>query len=247
VFTKTARYYDLVYSSKDYAQEVLTIRALIDAEHPGARTVLDVACGTGEHARLLAEHFAVDGLDLENAFVQLAQQKVPGGRFVVGDMRRFQMGRKYDVILCLFSSIGYLTSATDVVAALTCFSEHLSDGGLILVEPWFTPENWHAGHVAMSPPVDRPEIKLCRMSVAGRQGDLSLIRFHYLIARPEGVDYLQEEHALRLYSIDDMLGFFERAGLSTRYEPEGFVGRGLYVARAAVPHANTSIPSANIR
>jgi len=71
------------------------------------------------------------------------------------------------------------------------------------------------------------------MSVAGRQGDMSLIRFHYLIATSEGVDYVQEEHALGLYSVDDMLEFFGRAGLTARYEPEGFVGRGLYVARKA--------------
>jgi trans-aconitate methyltransferase len=233
VFTKTAQYYDLVYSFKDYAQEVQKLRGFIETERPGARTVLDVACGTGEHARLLAEHFAVDGLDLEDAFVQQAQQKVPGGHFVVGDMRSFQMGKSYDVVQCLFSSIGYLTSANDVVSALKCFSEHLTEGGVILVEPWFTPENWRDGHVAMSPPVDRPEIKLCRMSVAGRRGDLSLIRFHYLIATSESVDYLQEEHALGLYSIDDMIKFFGRAGLTTRYEPEGLAGRGLYVARRA--------------
>lgn len=231
MFTKTARYYDLVYAFKDYGQEVQKIRAFIEAERPGARTVLDVACGTGEHARLLAQHFAVDGLDVEDVFVQQAQQKVPSGHFVVGDMRRFQMGRTYDVVQCLFSSIGYLTRASDVVSALTCFREHLSEGGIILVEPWFTPENWRADHVAMSPPVDRPDIKLCRMSVAGRQGDVALIHFHYLIARSEGVDYLQEEHALGLYSVDGMLEFFERAGLTTRYEPEGFAGRGLYVAR----------------
>lgn len=69
MFTKTAQYYDLVYSFKDYAQEVQKIRALIETERPGARTVLGVACGTGEHAELLGEHFAVDGLDLEDAFV----------------------------------------------------------------------------------------------------------------------------------------------------------------------------------
>jgi trans-aconitate methyltransferase len=231
VFTKTAQYYDLVYSFKDYVREVQKIRALIEIECPGARSVLDVACGTGEHAKLLASHFAVDGLDLEAAFVQRAQQKVPGGHFVAGDMRSFRMGKKYDVVQCLFSSIGYLTSADDIVSALRCFREHLCDGGIILVEPWFTPENWRVGHVAMSPLVDRPEIKLCRMSVAGRQGDRTLIRFHYLIATSDGVDYVQEEHALGLYSVDDMLEFFRRAGLTTRYDPEGLAGRGLYLAR----------------
>jgi ubiquinone/menaquinone biosynthesis C-methylase UbiE len=86
VFTKTTQYYDLVYSFKDYVQAIEKIRAFIEAERPGAQTVLDVACGTGEHARLLAEHFAVDGLDLEEEFVRKARQKVPNGHFLVGDM-----------------------------------------------------------------------------------------------------------------------------------------------------------------
>ena len=50
---------------------------------PDCRTVLDVGCGTGEHARLLAEQgFAVDGLDIEPDFVRIASAKNPAGRFV---------------------------------------------------------------------------------------------------------------------------------------------------------------------
>ena len=82
MFTESAELYDLIYSSfKNYSEEAAALAALIRREHPNARTVLDVACGTAEHARLLAgDHgFAVDGLDLDPAFVRIARGKLPRG------------------------------------------------------------------------------------------------------------------------------------------------------------------------
>src|SRR5262249_18305712 len=105
----------------------------------------------------------VDGLDLESGFVEIAQTKVPSGRFVVADMRTFDLGRHYDVVQCLFSSIGYLTHGHEVIQALQCFRQHLAAGSVILVEPWFTPEIWKVGEPFMAPPVDRPDLKICRM------------------------------------------------------------------------------------
>src|SRR5262249_725176 len=89
MFSGSADLYDRIYASfKDYAQEARDIAALLCRAHPRGRTVLDVACGTGEHARLLAaEHgLSVDGLDLDPAFVRIASAKHPGGRFEQADM-----------------------------------------------------------------------------------------------------------------------------------------------------------------
>src|SRR5207237_8761126 len=97
----------------------------------------------------------------------IAQRKVPNGKFSVADMRSFELGKKYDVVQCLFSSIGYLTRGTDVIAALRCFRSHLAEKGIIIVEPWFSPDAWQVGVPAMAPPVSLPEIKICRMNVTG--------------------------------------------------------------------------------
>ena len=231
MFTKTTEYYDLVYSFKNYGEEANKIRDLIRHEYPAASTVLDVACGTGEHAKFLSAHFHVDGLDLEPGFVEIAQRKVPSGRFVVADMRTFDLGRHYDVVQCLFSSIGYLKHGDEVVQALRCFRQHLVEAGIILVEPWFTPEAWKVGGPFMVPPVDRPDIKICRVNLSEREGQLAKLRFHYLIAKRDSVEYLQEEHELALYTVQEMLEFFERAGLQAQYDPEGIWGRGLYIGR----------------
>jgi SAM-dependent methyltransferase len=230
MFSRTARYYDQIYSFKNYAEEAAKIRDVIRREHPAAQSILDIACGTAEHAKLLTPEFSVDGIDLEPEFIEIARGKVPAGTFSIADMRRFQLGKKYDVVQCLFSSIGYITRGEEVVQALECFAQHVAEGGIILVEPWFTPDFWRAGTLHMQP-VDLPKLKICRMSVSGRRGNLSLIPFHYLIATPDGVQYVQEDHELALYTVEEMLGFFERARLKVKHDPEGISGRGLYVAK----------------
>jgi trans-aconitate methyltransferase len=135
MFSATAELYDLIYSFKDYASEASQIRQLIARERPGAKTILDVACGTAEHAKLLSADFAVDGIDLQPEFVRIAQAKNPAGTFSVADMRSFTMEKRYDVVQCLFSSIGYLLRPEDTIAALKRFRSHLAPGGVVLVEP----------------------------------------------------------------------------------------------------------------
>jgi len=231
MFSKTAKYYDAIYSFKNYGAEVASIRSIIGREHPKARSVLDVGCGTGEHARLLASDFEVDGLDLEPEFISLAQSKSVRGSFSVADMRHFKLGKSYDVVLCLFSSIGYLLREADVVNAFRCFAAHVADDGVVIVEPWFTPENWETGRPWLSPPVDLPDLKICRMNVSDRRGDLSLLRFQYLIATPAGVEHIQEDHELALYTNEQLLNCFTLAGLVASHESVGLSGRGLYIAR----------------
>src|SRR5438067_13753106 len=80
MFSHSAELYDLIYSSfKDYSHEAGQIAALLGRIHPQCRTILDVACGTGEHANLLVGQygFEVDGLDLDEAFVRIAKAKHP--------------------------------------------------------------------------------------------------------------------------------------------------------------------------
>jgi len=178
--------------------------------------------------------FRVDGIDIQPEFAAIAAERVPAGRFSVADMRDFDLGLRHDVVLCLFSSIGYLTRAEQVVAALDCFKRHLNPGGAVIVEPWFSPEQWKVGMVHMLT-VDQPELKICRMSTSARKGRLSQVRFHYLIGRPGGVEHVTEDHELALCSPEEMLECFGQAGLAAEHDPEGIFGRGLYVDRASVP------------
>lgn len=229
MYNQTAQYYDLIYGFKDYVAETEKITALIRKESPTAKTILDVACGSAEHAKLLSERFEIDGIDLEPAFVEIAKEKVPSGGFWLADMGDFSLPKTYDIVLCLFSSIGYLRTKEKIVAALESFKNHLNPGGVIFVEPWITPENWQVGYTFMVT-AESDDLKICRMNVSERVANRSVLNFHYLVATKYGVEHLEEAHELTLYTKGEMLECFAKAGLEVSYDDK-FFGRGLYTAR----------------
>jgi len=233
MFAKSAKYYDLIYSSfKDYRAESETIASLIRRLHPSAATILDVACGTAEHARFLTENhqYKVDGIDLDDSLLEIARQKLPQAQFEIADMIKFDLEKRYDVVTCLFSSIGYVQTLANVVATLQCFRRHLSPEGVIIVEPWFSPDKWEPGRIYMKT-ADLNDLKVCRMSSSNREGSLSKLRFEYLIGSAEGIFHEIEDHVLGLFTVDEMKQCFEKAGLIADFDPQGIFGRGLYVAR----------------
>lgn len=236
MFSASAELYDLIYSSfKDYPAEARQLAGVIRRLHPGARTVLDVACGTAEHARLLTEEhgFEVDGLDLEPGFLRIAERKLPPGRVHAGDMTAFELPGRYDVILCLFSSIGYAGTLEQVRRTFERFRAHLAPGGVVLVEPWFPPEAMKPGRIDVLT-AEAEGIRVCRMSRIEVEGRLSRLHFHYLLGRETGIEHLAEVHELGLFTVAEMLEAFAAAGLRAEHDPQqGLAGRGLYVARAA--------------
>jgi len=234
MFDASAEYYDLIYSSfKDYVSEAAQITSLLRDLNPRCQTVLDVACGTGEHARLLAaEGFVVDGLDLDPAFVRIAKNKHALGRFFEADMSDFHVSHHYDAILCLFSSISYLRTLDAVAAALRCFREHLAPSGVIVVEPWFAPGILDPECVVRNTG-EFNGIHVTRVGRVEIEGRLSRLRFEYEITDGTSTRRASELHELGLFTMSELLVTFRNAGLNADFDPKGLTDRGLYVARIA--------------
>ena len=229
VYSRSARYYDAIYSRKDYAGEADRLHALVQARSPGARTLLDVACGTGKHLELLRERYDVEGLDLDPTLLAIARERVPGIALHEADMVDFDLGRTYDAVVCLFSSIGYAVTVERMRAAVAAMARHVAPAGVLVVEPWVLRDSWLERHIG-AVFVDEPELKIVRMNASVSRGDVSVLDMHYLVGTPDGVQHFVERHELGLWSHDDYVGAFEAAGLAVEYDPEGLMGRGLYVA-----------------
>jgi SAM-dependent methyltransferase len=232
MFTKSAEWYDLIYGFKDYERDARTLFDWLQKTHPTARTILDVACGSGEHDRHLATRYAVDGLDLDETFLEIARKKNPAGRYTAGDMTSFDLSRRYDVVLCLFSSIGYAKTLDKLTRAFRCFRKHVAHDGIVLVEPWIEPDNWHSGRLDMTT-AEADGRKVCRMSVSGRDGWVSWCEFHYLLAANGEIRHETERHELGLFTRTEILSAFRDAGFGAEYSSPGLSGRGIYVARPA--------------
>ncbi|MBN2227027.1 MAG: class I SAM-dependent methyltransferase [candidate division Zixibacteria bacterium] len=233
MYSQTARYYDLIYRQfKDYPNECRLVDEFVRTHLPSAKRLLDVACGSGTHAEILSREYGyqVDGLDLEPDFVEIAGGKAINGSIYHADMTDFDLGTTYDVILCLFSSIAYAKTEKHIIRALTCFRKHLAGGGMILVEPWFAPDEFFPGRVHLDTAEDE-NTKICRMAYSDAAGTVSRIHFEYLLGTGEGLAHFSEIHELGLLTKAQMLDCFHRAGLDVSYQTGGFCGRGLYIAR----------------
>jgi ubiquinone/menaquinone biosynthesis C-methylase UbiE len=229
MFTKSARFYDALYSFKDYAREAQQLHVLIQQHKrsPG-NTVLDVACGTGSHIAFLRSHYRLEGLDLDAEMLKIARQRHPDVVFHHADMVNLDLGRQFDVVICLFSSIGYVKTVPRLQQALRSMSRHVLPGGLVIVEPWLRPDVYQVGGVHTLF-VDQPNLKIARMNISAAEGGVSVLDFHYLVATPAGVEYFTERHELGLFSHDDYLTAFRGGGLDVVHDPEGLTGRGLYI------------------
>jgi len=235
MFSGSEKYYDEIYAAlgKDYRKETQMIHRLI-GRHKRSRgnRLLDVACGTGKHAGLLARHYQVEGLDLDARMLSIARRNNPGMRFHRGDLADFRLSRQFDVIVCLFSSIGYVRTKSRLGRALKTMERHMAPGGVLLVEPWLGPTEWRPGRTAMVI-VDKPDLKIVRMHRSGRRGRISILEFQYLFGTPEGLAHASERHEVGLFTRQEYLQAFRSAGLEVFHYPQGPIGRGLYVGRKA--------------
>ncbi len=231
MFSKSAQYYDEIYASvdKDYAAEAAKTRTIIQKyKQSKGRSLLDVACGTGHHAGYLSKYYQVEGLDLDSGLLSVARKKHPKIRFHQGDMTNFDLGRQFDAIVCLFSSIGYVKTKRRLQKAIRTMARHLLPGGVLLIEPWFTPKQWHPGRATMTQ-VNKPDLKIVRMSYSAQRGKLSLIEFQYLVGTSKGIEHSVEIHELGLFTHQEYMAAFKAVGLTITHDPEGLDGRGLYI------------------
>ena len=231
LYGELAGYYDLLYSFKDYEKEALRIRKLI-AKYKKSKgnELLDVACGTGHHLEHLKEDFSCTGVDINEEILNVARKNVEGVVFKRADMITFNLDKKFDVITCLFSSIGYVKTYSNLRRTIRNLAEHLRTGGVALIEPWFTKSAYKSGSPYMTT-YDGKNIKIARLNVSEIRGGISVMDMHYLIAEKDGcVKHFVDRHELGLFEVSKTIKFMKDAGLQSRFLKNGLLkDRGLYV------------------
>lgn len=228
MYTKSAQIYDALYHFKDYTTASKKLHVLLQRHNPYAQSLLDVACGTGKHLKYLRDYYHAEGLDLNPDMLEIARERCPEVPFHEANMVDFRLDHDFDVITCLFSSIAYVKTVENLEQTISNMAQHLRPGGVLIIEPWFTPKSYWTGTITANY-VDKPELKIVWMYTSEVEGRVAILDINYLVGTPQTVDHFAERHEIGLYTYEEYLRAFHKAELEVRYDPEGLFGRGMYL------------------
>jgi SAM-dependent methyltransferase len=234
--TDHAELYDVTFRSrgKDFVAEADDVAGLVLARHPGATSLLDVACGTGAHLEAFEAHFR------DTAGVELADgmRAVAAGRGLTvwpGDMRTFDLGRTFDALTCLGNSISCVPTADDLGDAVANMVRHVKPGGVLVVEPWWFPADFIDGYVG-GHVVNETRRVISRVTRSIRVGQRTRMSVHFTVAEPHGVRTFVDELDVGLFEQHVYESAFEAAGCAVELVSGAALsdgrpnGPGLFVA-----------------
>jgi SAM-dependent methyltransferase len=201
-----------------FVARVLELRA-------GSR-VLDLCCGQGRHAILLAKYgFCVTGLDLNPTYLELAQKAARASdvviKTVVADMRGIGFQDYFDAIVNMYSSFGYLESETEDTLVLESTAKATKSGGRVLFDmlnrEWavanYIQNDWHSDEDG-SLYIERRDLDFVT----------SRMRVRFTIVTPDGRRRDSIGHDIRLYTLTEMTDRLKRVGLKVTGVFGGFDG-----------------------
>jgi SAM-dependent methyltransferase len=217
--------YDLLYGEKDYQRECDLVEDVFRRYGSGPiKSVLDLGCGTGNHALPLARRgYQVMGVDLSLEMLEHAQAKthavgLAAGQleFAQGDVRSFSTPRKLDAALMMFAVLGYQLTNEDVLAALRTVRDHLNPGGLFICDVWYGPAVLAvrpSDRVKVIPTANGQLIRAASGSLDTYQ-HLCEVRYHLWRLTGDHVDSeTQETHRMRYFFPQELSLFLHQSGL----------------------------------
>lgn len=230
-YSRSATYYDALNdtSGKDYAREATLVSELAERyRRSSGRTLLDVGCGTGRHLEHFSQRYSCEGLDIDRGMLAVAAERCPEVRFHLTDMIGFNLGKRFDIITCLYGSAAYLPTVGRFEQVIASFARHLVPGGVAIVEPWLRPDEWEEGRISARF-ADLPEMKIARMHIGRRDENVAILNFHYMVALKDGIHTFEEMHRLMLLSDEQYRIAFTRAGFELHRGTHVLDSRGVYV------------------
>lgn len=131
-YSDFARYYDLIMGNR--SKTIRLVKDLIHQTNPNAKDILELACGTGQILEPLSKKYNVYGLDLSKEMLSISKKKIPEAKLFHTDMTKFDLERKFDVILCLFDSINHITSFNGWEEVFSRVVKHLNPNGVFIFD-----------------------------------------------------------------------------------------------------------------
>jgi len=220
LYKKYAKFYDKVYSKKKYDEEVAFIKSVISNFKVKGKNLLDMACGTGTHAKKFADSgFNVTGVDINSEMLKIAKAKVKSATFLEGSMQTFKSKEKFDIITCLFSAINYNKNISELKTTIKNFHNLLNNGGILIFDLGFVKGQEEKKSGVFIDAYSEKDLQIARISQWNPSRDNPEIynaNFLMFIKDKGKIDFEIDEHELGIFAVEDVKSMMTKAGFSIK-------------------------------
>jgi ubiquinone/menaquinone biosynthesis C-methylase UbiE len=223
VFEDYAYFYDLIYSDKDYKAECDFIETVFDkyAQSP-VKTVLDLGCGTGAHACLLAKRgLEVWGLDFSEQMLEKAREKAERESLSIefhrADVRSFELEKRFDAAVSMFAVVSYQIENRDVENMFKSVRAHLNHDGIFVFDVWFGPAVVNLKPTERVKEIEEGGEKVVRIARPVMDISRHLVKVNYRVKHilKDGVkEDIHESHSMRFFFPQELSCFLNKAGFA---------------------------------
>lgn len=240
VFGLYSRYYDLLYRDKDYQSEATFVAEQLESAHVPSQDILELGCGTGMHAALLARRgFRVHGIDFSTEMLEAAQQRradLPPEAaarlaFASGDVRTYRHAAKFGAVVSLFHVFSYQTTNADLSAAFATAAEHMQPGSLLAFDFWYGPAVLAERPEVRVRRLEDERTKVLRISEPTLHPNENRVDVHFTVFVEDKVtgqrEELREKHPMRYLFMPEIDLMLDRAGMKRVRAMEWLSGKPL--------------------
>jgi len=236
-FADYARYYDLIYSDKDYAGESDYIASLLRQFAPLASSILELGSGTGRHAALLSENgYKVHGVEISPEMLAQAQSLPdPDNRlcFSQGDVCEVRLEMKFDAVISLFHVFSYLASNADLMKAFCTAREHLDPCGILIFDCWYGPAVLTTQPSVRIKRVSDEHTEVTRLAEPQLHANDNLVDVNYHVfvrdMTTRSIAEIRETHRMRYLFLPEITMLLEANGFEFLHAEEWMTRRPLGV------------------
>lgn len=217
MFGDYAKYYNLLYQDKNYAEETDFVLGLLTHGNRVLHSLLDLGCGTGRHALELARKgLTVEGVDISETMLDMGRRMLSAVRpspadlpvLHEGDVRTIRLGKTFDAVTSLFHVMSYQNRDEDARALLVTAREHLEPDGLFLFDFWHAPCVFKIHPEHRIKVMENEEIHVRREAtpVPDLEHDIITVHYDMTLTHKEGGDVFtfSEDHPMRCWYPEEL-------------------------------------------
>ena len=221
LYAELADWWPLFTTPEDYAYETAFYAQVIKKElRDKAKTVLELGSGGGNSASHLKRHFHMTLVDLSENMLNVSRKLNPECEHHLGDMINFRINREFDVVY-VQDAIAYMNTEEDLRKTIETAYIHCRPGGIALLIPDFTSDNFKSTIVTGGHDRDKRGLRYMEWISDPDPTDTSYLSDMVYMVKDDGgqMSCVYDRHILGLFSKDKWLELIKSVGFGVEMVP----------------------------